>query len=77
MEYITLENPKHDCTWMCICGNTPDSYGFFSCDASGNPMEEGINNNWPGLYICDHCWRIIQQRDLAVIGRRKKPPKYD
>ena len=58
----------NDEAWICICGNTPVSDGFDTCNEHGNHMEpvEG----WEGLYVCDRCGRIIRQETLEVIGRK-------
>jgi hypothetical protein len=69
VEKITHEagNPE---AWKCICGNTPDSGGFYPCDAQGNEMEPV--KGWKELYVCDDCGRIIHQDTLEVVGRRVK-----
>jgi len=38
IEIITHKS-GNDEAWICICGNTPVSDGFFTCDKEGNEME--------------------------------------
>lgn len=71
------ERIKHekgnDEAWICICGNTPDSGGFYPCDAKGNevvPTAEEWTTNW---YVCAECGRMIDQNTLEVMGQNKKP----
>ena len=65
-EFITLEAGQRD-AWICVCGNTPVSDGFFACDEAGNEMEPV--SGWKNLYVCNRCGIIIQQDSLEVIGR--------
>lgn len=65
-EFITHEKGNKD-AWVCVCGNTPASYGFFPCDKEGNEMEPVIG--WEGLYVCGRCGRIIKQNSLAIAGQ--------
>jgi hypothetical protein len=69
-EHITVE-PGWPDAWVCVCGNTPDSDGFYPCDAKGDEMEpvEG----WDGLYVCADCGRIIHQETLAILGQNPSP----
>jgi hypothetical protein len=67
-EFITHEKDNHD-AWHCICGNTPDSSGFYPCDEAGNEVEP-TPTKWKDLYVCTDCGRIIQQDSLQVIGRK-------
>jgi hypothetical protein len=57
--------------WICICGNTPSSDGFYPCDEKGNEMEPVAG--WNDLYVCARCGRIIHQRSLEVVGQNPKP----
>lgn len=41
--------------YRCACGNTPDSDGFYTCDAEGNDLEPVLGGTWQGLYRCDRC----------------------
>jgi hypothetical protein len=66
-EFITHEINDHD-AWHCICGNTPVSDGFYSCDEAGNEMEPV--DGWKNLYVCNRCGRIIQRDSLQVIGQK-------
>jgi len=65
-ERIRVENGNAD-AWICLCGNVPESDGFFPSDRAGNEMEP--KNDWPELYVCNRCSRIIDQRSLEVIGQ--------
>jgi hypothetical protein len=71
-EHITHE-AGNDEAWVCLCGNTPDSDGFFPCDKEGNEMEPVIGSAWAGLYVCGGCGRIIDVDTLQVIGRNPSP----
>jgi len=66
--YITHEEGNEE-AWVCICGNTPSEDGFYPCDKDGNEIEpvEG----WEGLYVCDRCGRIIDQKSLEVVGQNQ------
>jgi hypothetical protein len=66
-EHITHEQDAEE-AWVCICGNTPSEDGFYPSDKDGNQIEpvEG----WEGLYVCDRCGRIIDQKSLEVIGHK-------
>jgi hypothetical protein len=68
---ITLENGDHD-AWVCICGNTPASAGFYPCDLNGNLVEPTEKDWTTNLYVCDDCGRIIDQDTLSVVGRNLK-----
>ena len=56
----------------CICGNTPNNEGFYTCDNHGERMEP--KGNWCKLYVCDRCGRVITSA-AVVIGYRKATPK--
>ena len=56
--------------WICICGNTPSSDGFYPCNEEGCEMEPEAG--WRDLYVCGKCGRIINQNSLAVTGKRRK-----
>lgn len=66
-EIVPLEAGERD-AWVCLCGNEPDSDGFYPCDETGTEMETVAG--WRGLYVCGRCGRIIQQDSLKVIGRK-------
>ena len=59
--------------WICICGNTPDSDGFFPCDTNGNEMQPTLDSGWSGIYICARCGRVINQDTLEVVGFNPHP----
>lgn len=56
-------------SWICLCFNTPINAGFYPCDSKGRQIEPTMAAGWEGLYLCDRCWRIIDQATLKVIGR--------
>ena len=63
---ITHEAGNNE-AWICICGNTPTSDGFYPCDEAGNEMEPV--KGWRDLYVCARCGRIVNnQHSLAVVG---------
>ncbi|MHB8147498.1 MAG: hypothetical protein ACYDGM_09620 [Vulcanimicrobiaceae bacterium] len=69
-EYINHEAGNSE-AWICICNNTPDSDGFFSCDKDGNevdPTHRDWKTNW---YVCGRCGRIIDQASLGVVGQNQ------
>ena len=72
MERIDHEKGKPE-AWVCLCGNRPDSDGFFPCDEAGTEIEpvEG----WTGLYLCNRCGRVIDQESLDVVGRAAVGPE--
>ncbi len=72
MEFIKVDKKDPD-SWVCICGNTPTSDGFFPCNESGNEMEPTKGSGWAGLYVCAQCGRIIKQDELAVVGKNPNP----
>jgi hypothetical protein len=71
-EVISHEKGSDE-AWICICGNTPVSHGFYACDTDGNEMVPNIGSKWDGLYVCLKCGRIIRQNTLEVIGQNPKP----
>lgn len=72
MEKITALKSDRD-AWLCICGNTPTSDGFYPCDEDGNEMEPSKGSGWNGLYVCGRCGRVINQETLEVVGRNPQP----
>ena len=69
-EHITHE-VGIDEAWICICRNTPDADGLFTCDSEGNEVEPAVG--WDDLYVCAKCGRIIKQKTLEVVGRSPSP----
>lgn len=65
-EFIT-HAPGYAEAWICLCGNRPDSDGFFPCDMHGDEVEP--TQEWEDLYVCARCGRIINQRSLEVVGQ--------
>jgi hypothetical protein len=53
--------------WVCKCGNQPDSDGFSPCTNIGARCEP--DDNWEGThYLCERCFRIIDQHTLQIMG---------
>lgn len=71
-QFITHE-PQDDDAWVCQCGNTPHTDGFFPCDRNGNEVEP-VEGKWEGaLYVCARCDRIIQYDTLEIVGQKSNP----
>jgi hypothetical protein len=68
-EQITVETDFKG-AWICLCGNTSDSTGFYACDEKGFQMEPTLESNWKSHYICGICGRIIDSETFNVIGIR-------
>jgi hypothetical protein len=68
-EQIIHESGSDD-AWICICGNTPVSEGFYPCDKEGREVEPDAG--WDDLYVCAKCGRIIKQNSLEVVGRTRR-----
>lgn len=66
-EWIVLAEDGIRDAWVCWCRNRPSDYGFYPCDAEGNDMEP--EGDWPGLYRCDRCGRVIEPETGKVVGR--------
>ncbi|MNJ87445.1 hypothetical protein D3C87_49650 [compost metagenome] len=64
-EQITHEKQDRE-AWVCLCGNMPCYNGFYACDEDGDLIEPG--NEWEYLYRCEYCGRVINDRNLQVIG---------
>lgn len=59
--------PHHD-SWVCLCGNTPESEGFDPATEHGDPVEP-VETEWDGIhYRCDRCARVIDQRTGRVVN---------
>lgn len=70
-EFISCEENYED-AWICNCGNTPNSEGFYPCNSKGIEVEP-TENDWDGIsYVCADCGRIINQDTLEVIGHREE-----
>lgn len=66
-----ISHEDHDETaWVCLCGNTPHTDGFATCNAKGEEMEPSAGSDWADLYVCNRCGRIINQTSLMVVGRK-------
>jgi len=72
-EYITVqkdhEEGRFGDAWVCLCGNTSTSQGFYPCDDHGKQISPDVDGPWINLYVCDRCGRIINQDTLEVVGR--------
>lgn len=73
-EYISHEPQDRD-AWLCVCGNTPATGGFYACDDDGDLIEPG--GDWEYLYRCESCGRVIDDRDHQVIGINLNPNKQE
>ena len=65
--FITRE-PGDEDAWVCRCGNTPHSDGFYPCNESGDEVEP-VKGNWTDLYVCARCGTIIHYDTLEVVGQ--------
>ena len=74
MEIIKHEAGNEE-AWICACGNTPTSDGFFACDEAGRYVEPV--KGWKGLYRCGRCGRIIDQSSLEVLGYAQVSEEID
>jgi len=55
--------------WICTCGNTPNSEGFYACDIKGNEVEP-TPELWDGIhYKCSSCGNIINQDTLEIVNK--------
>lgn len=54
--------------WICTCGNTPDSQGFFPCNSNGDYVEPTPEEWKTDSYVCDRCGNIIDMNTLEVVG---------
>jgi hypothetical protein len=65
-----MEKIKHEAgipdAWICKCGNTPSSDGFYPSDPNGIEVEPV--KGWSGLYVCARCGAIIDQTTLEIVG---------
>jgi hypothetical protein len=75
----TNEQIKHDEgnkeAWICLCGNTPTSDGFYPCDKDGNEVVPA--EGWDNLYVCARCGRIIDQDSLEVLDQNLSFKRLD
>jgi hypothetical protein len=69
-EFITHVEQDRE-AWVCVCGNMPCYNGFYACDEDGDLIEPG--NEWEYLYRCEYCGRVINDRNLQVIGINLNP----
>lgn len=55
--------------WVCECGNTPNSDGFYSCKIDGEIVSPDIDGDWDGIhYYCLRCGVIINQYNFCVVA---------
>ena len=64
----TIKKEEEDL--ICICGNTPDTHGFYPCDSEGEYVEPTPQEWTTDWYVCDLCGRIIDPQSLRVVGCR-------
>ena len=69
-EHITHEVGTEE-AWICICGNQPDTGGFYTCDKDGNEVEPTAIDWTTNWYVCANCGRMIDQTTLEVVGRNQ------
>lgn len=56
----------------CLCGNTAEQDGFFSCDINGSLVSPDLDGEWDEIhYICSQCERVINGDTLEVDGVKK------
>jgi hypothetical protein len=65
-EKITIEDGD---AWVCICGNTTHTSGFYPCDEEGNEVEPTPEQWTTNTYVCFQCGRVINQDTLEVVKR--------
>jgi hypothetical protein len=53
-------------SWVCNCGNTPHTDGFFTCDKEGALLEPTLDSGWENLYKCERCGLIFHVDDGPV-----------
>ena len=59
-----------DDDWVCLCGNTALTSGFFPCSQEGEQVEPTPEEWATNCYVCEQCGRIIRQSDRRVVGVR-------
>lgn len=64
-EQIKMDSPDW---WECVCGNTPDSDGFYTCDEFGNEVEPTETAWKTNNYVCARCKRFFDCQELVVLG---------
>src|SRR5882724_425750 len=72
MEKETISREANDKdAWICVCGNTPCSDGFYPCNEKGVEVEPDAR--WTtNCYVCAKCGRIINFETLEVAGRNRE-----
>lgn len=69
IEYITQDLNRE---YRCICGNTPYDQGFHTVDENGEDKDDYSGEDWGTngrvFWLCDKCGRIINGRNLEVVG---------
>jgi len=69
-EHIIHEADNKE-AWVCICGNTPDGHGFYTCNERGDEVEPTVKEWTTDLYVCAKCGRMIHVDTLEVVGQNK------
>ena len=53
-----------DGDWLCDCGNSPDSDGFYSCRTDGTQVEP-VDGEWDGqTMVCARCELVFAIKDV-------------
>jgi hypothetical protein len=56
--------------WVCVCGNTPDTGGFYFSDEAGTEADPDLSGNWNGVnYTCHDCLTVINGITLEVVSQ--------
>lgn len=69
--------PGNKEAWHCICGNTPENGGFYSCNRNGAIVEPAADFWFDGLYLCFDCRRIIDPDTLRIVGSAVTPALHE
>ena len=65
----------HDEYFICPCGNDGGGCGsgFYPClpDGTVSDWPVTLGSNLPTLYLCDDCLRIVDEKTMRFVRRRK------
>jgi hypothetical protein len=53
--------------WECLCGNQPDTDGFYHVNAR-NEWAEPTPIEWTGRYGCASCGRVLDAERGYIVG---------
>lgn len=56
-----------ECDFNCLCGNTREKDGFYTCLENGSYVEPDIESEWKDKYFCSSCGRVITQTTGKVV----------